>query len=259
MGTSTRSLRAWRSLTTLAEAVIIDDEPFNLWSYNMKFSEDTLNVLKNFSTINPSILFKPGTTLATVSPQKTIMAKATIEEDIPAKGGIYELARLLGVLSLFEEPVVQFKDNHLRVQDEKRTVNYTFADESMIVTPPDKEITFPDPEVEVNAEWNDIQSVLRAAGVMQLPEIALSGHDGNVYIEACDSKNPTADVYNVTIGETDQTFRMIFKVENLKLVNNNYRIKISSKGIAQFESTNQYGPKLQYWIATETNSSYGGN
>jgi len=258
MGSSARTLRNWRGLRTLKEAVIDRDDYFNLWSYNMKFSEDTINVLKNFSTINPSILFKPGQILSTVSPQKTIMAKAVIEEDIPAKGGIYELSRLLGVMSLFEDAVIQFKETHMRVQDSKRAVNYTFAEETMIVTPPEKEITFPNPEVEVTAEWNDVQGVLRAAGVMQLPEIALSGKDGNVLIEAVNSKDPTADIYSVTIGETDKEFRMIFKTENLKLINYNYNIKISSKGIAQFESTNQVGPRLQYWIATETNSSYGG-
>ena len=224
----------------------------------MKLSEDTLNVLKNFSTINPSLLIKPGKTIATVSPQKTIMAVANTDEQFEATGGIYEVSRFLGVLSLFQEPIISFEPTHMEIKDTRRSVNYTFADESMIVTPPEKEIAFPDPDVVIDVDWNDMNNVLRASGVMQLPEIAVIGDGTNISIAAIDSKNPTADTYTQNVSKTDKTFQFIFKIENLKLIDKDYRIEISSKGIAKFTSTNELGAKMIYWIATEVNSTFGG-
>lgn len=222
----------------------------------MNLSEQTINVLKNFSQINPSILFKPGQVLHTVSPQKTVMAKATVDETFPSGGAIYDLNRFLGVLSLFDEPELIFNEQMVVVEKDKKKINYTFADPQMIISPPDKEISFPDPEVTVDVTWSEIQQVLRAASVMQLPEVALIGSSGEVYLSAIDSKNPTADVYSSQVGETNDEFTFIFKVENLKLLNLSYLIQVSERGIAKFTSTNTYGPKIEYWVATEANSTF---
>ena len=49
-------------------------------------------------------------------------------------------------------------------------------------------------------------------------------------------------------------FSMVFKTENLqKLGTSDYDVAISKAGIAHFKSTSK---NIQYWIATETNSSY---
>jgi|TARA_R110000822_G_scaffold304501_6_gene429698 hypothetical protein len=222
----------------------------------MQISEATANVLKNFSQINPSIQFKAGQILRTVSPQKTVMAKATIDDTIPSDGAIYDLNRFMGVLSLFEEPNLVFHTSKVTVEKENRKINYTFADPQMIVTPPEKEINFPDPEVSVSASWSEMSQVLKAAAVMQLPEIAIIGSSGEIHLSAIDSKNPTADVYSAEIGNTNDEFTFIFKVENLKLLNLSYLIEISAKGIAKFTSINTEGCKLEYFVATEMNSIF---
>ena len=54
----------------------------------MKLSEKTLNLLKNFSTINQSILFKKGSSLRTISVMKNILAEAVLEDEIPRDYGI---------------------------------------------------------------------------------------------------------------------------------------------------------------------------
>lgn len=222
----------------------------------MQLCENTMNVLKNYSQINPSIQFKAGQVLATVSPQKTIMAKATIEETFPGEGAIYDLNRFLGVLSLFDEPELFFSDQKVTVQKDKKKINYTYADPQMIITPPEKEITFPDPEVSVEVSWSELQQVLRAASVMGLPEIAIIGSSGEIALSAIDSSNPTADVYSSEVGQTQDEFQFIFKFENLKLMNYNYLVEISDLGIAKFTSVNSYGPKMEYWIATEAKSNF---
>jgi len=222
----------------------------------MNLSENTINVLKNYSQINPSVGFKPGNIIKTISPQKTVMTKATVDETFPSEGAIYDLNRFLGVLSLFDEPELFFHDTKVVVQKDKKKIDYTFADPQMIINPPEKEISFPDPEVSVEIYWSEMQQVLRAAAVMGLPEIAIVGSGGEISLSAIDSKNPTADVYSSDVGETKDTFQFIFKVENLKLMNFNYLVEISDRGIAKFTSVNTYGPKLEYWIATEATSTF---
>jgi len=218
----------------------------------MQLNEHTMDVLKNFSSINPSIVIKPGTTLRTISPQKTIMAVANGKDNFVSEAGIYDLSRFLATVSLFEDPNLDFNDKTIRVMENKRKVDYTLADVSMILQPPEKEITMPPCEVNVDVTWTDLQSVLRAASVLGLPEVAFSGIDGEIILEAVNSKNPTTDRYGVTVGSTSDTFSMYMKVENLKLMPRDYTVNLSSKGLSCFTSDD-----VKYFIAIESNSTFG--
>src|SRR6056300_1384075 len=121
----------------------------------MKFSENTLSVLKNFSGINPSILFKEGNTIRTISPQKTIMAEATIVDKIEGQAAVYDLSRFLSTLSLLDSPDVEFGSDKFIIRSNRSRVNYTYASENMIIVPPSKGVQLPSVEVSVKVEWND--------------------------------------------------------------------------------------------------------
>jgi hypothetical protein len=219
----------------------------------MNFSENTLSVLKNFSGINPSVVFKPGNNIRTISPQKTVMAAAVIDENIESSAAVYDLSRFLATLSLFDSPEIEFGTDKFSITSGRSRVGYTYAAESMIITPPDRDITVPDPEVNVTVNWDDIQKVIRAASVLQLGEVAFKGDGDSVRLAAIDSKNPTADVFDVVVGESDAHFEMIIKTENLRLMPKDYEVALSSKGMAHFK-----GDNIQYWVAIEKNSKFGG-
>lgn len=219
----------------------------------MKISENTINTLKSFSVINQSIMVRPGSKISTMSPAETIIASARVEEEFPTQFCIYELPRFLGVVSLFEDPDFDFTENSVTIRSGKKKTSITYAEPSMIVSPPASDINFPDPEVEFNLAGTDLLNILKAATVMQLPEVAITGSGGNILLEAIDNKNPTADTYSITVGETNKTFRMIFKIENMKLINSDYRVSISSRGLSKF--TND---KLTYFVVTEATSTYEG-
>lgn len=214
----------------------------------MKFSDDTLNVLKSFAQINPGIMFKPGNVLRTISPQRTVAAVATVSDTFEKSAGVYDLTRFHSTLSLFADPDIEFTDSKFVIKSKNTEVNYTYAAESMIVTPPDRDLTYESPTATVNLKWDDIQSVLRAAGVLQLPEVAFVSDGETICLSAVDKKNPTADKYNITLeGKTDQTFEMVIKVDNLKLMHGDYKVHLVSTGLAHF-----IGEKVQYWIAIST-------
>lgn len=223
----------------------------------MKFETRTLQIMKNFASINPSLQFKQGSFITTMSPNKTMMAKAAIKEHIPHTFAIFDLSRFLGVLSLFESPVLNMEERYLNISGGSRQVQYTYADPKLIVTPGDKEIKLPEPEISFSLGSEVLQSIMKAMGVLGLPEIAVSGENGVIRIEAIDSKNPSSDTYSITVDtpiyniDAKAKFRMIFLAENIKVLPENYTLSISSRGLAHFK-----GSDIEYWIATESSSTY---
>jgi hypothetical protein len=217
----------------------------------MKFSERTLTILKSFAGINKSIQMKEGTVLKTITPEKTLIAIANIPDEIPAEACIYDMSRFLSILSLYDDPDVEFHDKYFIISEGRRRTKYVYADISMIHTPPEKEITIPSEDVVVDVKWDDLQSVLKAAGVLQFSEVAFVGESGKCYLKAIDSSNDNADDYDVEIGETDDTFKIIIKTDNLKLLPQDYRVTLCSKGISEFR-----GKDVTYFVAIDSKSTY---
>lgn len=217
----------------------------------MQLSLQTLNILKNFSTINPSIVIKPGNVLTTISPSKTILAKATVPDNFSNLFGVYALNRFLSSLSLFEKPELDFGESSVRISDGAKVSTYHYSDPSIILVPPEKDIKLPSIDAECKLTNKDIQSVLKALGVLDLPEIAVVGDGDRISLQAIDSKNSSSDTYSVDVGESDRVFRAVFRSENLKMIEGDYTLKVSAKGISQF-----IGTDVTYWIAIEASSQF---
>ena len=218
----------------------------------MKIDTNTINVLKNFAKINPSIVIQEGNTLKTISPSKTIMAKAEITTDFPQKFAIYDLNRFLSTLSLFGDPDLKFSEKFVNISDgNKMKTDYVYADENAITKVPEKTINLPSIDVSFELKLENLKEVEKAAGVLQLPEICVSGDGVNIYLKAVDSKNPSSDVFSVQIGDTDKTFNAYFKYENIKIIPGDYEVSICSRGISHFK-----GKEAEYWIAVEQNSTF---
>jgi hypothetical protein len=216
-------------------------------------------MLKNFSDINMSIEIKKGNVLRTVSVQKNILAQAELEDEFPKDFAIYELNRFLGAVSLFDDPELEFNAKSVNIGTTKHSADYVYCDPSMIVTPPENNITFPDPEVKFTLTQDSLSQVMRASNVLGTPEIAIEGGphpNDSIRIKALDVNNDSTDTFQVVLDEkSGHTFRFVFKTENMKMIPGNYDVEISSKGISHFSLQ---GIKLQYWIATESTSSFGG-
>lgn len=217
----------------------------------MKISENTINILKNFATINPSLVVKSGNVLSTISPQKTIFAKATIQENFPKNFAVYELSKFLGALSLFKEPELEFFDDHMKISENKKSIRYVYTDPSMVIAPPEKEVQLPSVDVSFNLTSDDLAKVQRALSILKVPEMSITGEDGTIYVKAINNKVSSSDSFSIAVGVTDKAFNMIFKAENLKMMNSDYEVSVSSKGISQFKSDTAI-----YWVATESQSKY---
>lgn len=218
----------------------------------MKLSEQTIEVLQNFATINQSLLFKSGDVLRTVSPQKTVLAEVTVSDTFETEFGIYDLGQFLSAMTLIDDAELNLGDNSMDINSGNgESITYRYADPSMIVTPPEKGIALPDIDAEFSLSDTILKNVLQAARVLGLPDIIVEGDGTNISISAGDSKNSSMNNYSQNIVESDSTFRHVFKVDNMKMMMLQYNVEISTKGISKFYTEDG---KATYYIATESRS-----
>jgi len=222
---------------------------------NMKLSDNTLTILKNFAGINNSILVKEGNRLRTISVAKNILAEADITEEFPRDFAIYDLNQFLNGLSLHQDPDLDFKEeSYLSIREGKRRVKYFFADPNVIIAPPEKEINLPSQDVCFQLDSASLEKLVKAAAVYQLPDLSAIGEAGVVKLVVRDKKNDTSNEYAIVVGETDQEFTFNFKVENIKIIPGAYDVVVSSKLLSQFTNTRY---NLTYYIALEPDSTFG--
>jgi len=221
----------------------------------MKLSDNTLSVLKNFSTINQSILFKQGNKLRTISVMKNILAEVTIEEELPKDFGIYDLPQFLnGFQMLYSNPDLDFSnDGYVVIREGQSHTQYFFADPSVIITPPDKAIVLPSEDVTFDLSTEQLEKLLKAAALYQLPDLSVVGENGVVKLLVRDKKNDTSNSFSIRVGETDGTFAFNFKVENIKILPGTYGVVVSQKLLSRFTSKNH---ELTYYIALEPDSTF---
>ena len=215
-------------------------------------TKPTIEVLKNFCSINKSIVIKPGNQIATLSINKNILAIADVEEQFDSQISIYDLVVFLGGLSLFDQPKIDTTDsNYVTVSDQrgKSKTRFFYADPDIITQPPEKEITIPSVDVKFRLEAGILQQLQRAAMVYQLPDLCLYGDGTEMSLCVTDKKNDTSNSYSVQVGSTDNEFCYCFKVENLKLLAGDYNVTISKQNVALFQ-----GSGIKYFIALEPNA-----
>jgi len=221
---------------------------------NMKLSESTVNLLKNFSSINQSILFKQGNKLRSISVMKNILVEAEIAEEFPKDFGIYDLNQFLNGLSLHSAPDLDFtRDEFVVIKEGKMRSKYFFADPTVIVSPPEKEITLPTEDVCFELTSQQLEKLKKAASVYQLPDISVIGENGVIKLVARDKKNDTSNDFSIIVGETNSEFVFNFKEENLKIIPGAYDVIVSSKLLSRFTNKNV---NVCYYIALEPDSTF---
>jgi hypothetical protein len=200
----------------------------------MKLSENTLSVLKNFSSINTGIVFKQGNVLRTISKQQNILAKATVGEAFDDDFVIYDLNRFLSLLGSLKDPEIAVNSTakNIKVKSGGSQTVYGLSDEAMVVAPPAKEIKVDNAEVNFKLTKDDFAQVMKMAGVLGLPNLAVRGDRSKISIAALDVKNQDSDVFWIEVGDTTAEFQMVFVTENFKMIPGNYAVAISSKGIS---------------------------
>lgn len=225
----------------------------------MKLSDNTITVLKNFGSINSGIFLKQGKVVKTVSPGKNILAQATVSDEIPNDFGIYDVNEFLSVVSLHKNDLeLNFDSKNVVISGLKgrSKIKYRACDASMIVTPPEKNLQMPSPEISFDLSAEDFRWIMDAANVLGSPQICVESDGETVSINTIDTSNDSAHTESLTLetNGTGSKYKMIFKTENIsKVLPGPYEVKISSQGISHFKNKSV---AVEYWITTEVGSSF---
>jgi len=221
----------------------------------MKLSDDTINVLKNFSGINQSLQFKAGNTLRTISPLKTIFVEATVGETFTKEFALYDLNKLLAKVSLYKGADVSFGDDKITIatENKKKSDYIKYCSPKVIVTPPEKSISLGTADCSFSLSQEDIDWMKKSAGISGSPNFIFESDGDTVYFIATDVKDDASDQSKIEIGAGNGSkFKVVMKVENFKLMDGSYEVSIAKKGLACFKHTSV---AINYFIAIEAASS----
>lgn len=219
----------------------------------MFISQETLSILKNFSTINQNLLIKAGSTIKTLSSMKDLLGKATITETFERDVPIYDLSQFLNCLSLIPGAEVNLLEDYIEITDGANSINYRYAEPSVIQTPPDKELSLPSEDVCFVLKQEDLETLKKAAAVLQIPDVSISGDGETIKVVVSDKKNSGSNSYEIEVGETSENFEFVLKVESLKIISGDYDVTISSSMLSRFEHRSS---NLVYYIAIDPSNSF---
>jgi hypothetical protein len=224
----------------------------------MKLSPETTAILKNFATINPSLYFEEGSTISTISPVKNILVDATIQETIPKSFGIYDLNNFLSVTSLFKDGSdLEFDDHHVIIRGGRSKIKYRFTDRDMIVLPPDRRPNMDIVDITFTLTKDDLSWLIKTASVLSSSHLAVESDGSVVSLVTFDESNDASNTNSMEMSEIDPkgiSFKLIFKIESLKLIPDTYEIGINHAGISVWKSSTT---DITYYITLEKSSKFG--
>ena len=216
-------------------------------------SKKTLDVLKNFSTINSSIVFRKGSTVRTISNAENILAKFTGEEVFPTDFAIYDLSQFLSGISLFNDPQLEFTSNDfVSIRGGRTSAKYYFSDpEITLKSAPEKNVNFPGADLQFNLSGEELIQLQKASAVYSLPDLTFQSEEGldTIKLILRDKENDTSNTYDLTVaGSSTGTYSLDVKIENIRLLPGDYTVKVSKHLISEWTNTNV---DLTYYIALE--------
>ena len=147
----------------------------------MKLSKQTFAILKSMAGINSNLHVLPGNELVCVNVGKSVMFNAVVEENFTTEFAIWDLNQFLGTYSLFNDPTVDFGDTSLRIESGRQSCEYNYADPRLVegCRPPNK-LNLPEIKVTFDLSQQEINDILRASAVMQLPDIMFTNEENKV-------------------------------------------------------------------------------
>lgn len=219
----------------------------------MQISGLTLEILKNFSAINPIFSFDgDGNVIRTKSAGGEIVAFCEIEESLPEMY-IYDLRAFLQTISLVgENASFEFNPNGVVINSQvgKRKANFAFCAKELVV-PVKKTANIPPADVVVEISKETMNGILTAARTIGVSEIVVRQNGSTLLLCAEAAKNEgnsnsfSIELDAVTTPGNSKSFS--FKVDSFKFISAAYTLSISDKGIAEFKTVLGNGKALKYW------------
>lgn len=214
----------------------------------MKLSNETVELLKNFATINQGIVFKEGNNLRTISILKNIFAVAEIPDTLPRDFAVYDLNEYLSTLSLFGNSAdLDYKDDHILIKSGASKIKYFYSSPSVVVSPPDRDIVMTDPELEFELTAADLSQIQKAASALKLKELSITNGTLTALNKQGVGNQISIDV-EMNVHQAGTVERLV-NIENLKLLDGAYDVRVFAKAV---EFKHKVKPGLVYLVSVES-------
>ena len=213
----------------------------------MRLSKETYTILKNFAAINSNILIQPGNVLKTVSAGKNIYVEAKVTEDFDIDVPIWDLNKFLGIVSMFNNPDLEFHDTYVVITNGRSSVTYYYSEPSLL-TVPTREIKMPTTVIRFDLDEKDLNEILKASSVLQVSDLRMVGADGKFTISVDDSGQSTSNSFEIVIDEnyTGKDFEGTVNVSEMKFIPGSYSVELTDTIISKFTHKSL---DLSYYIA----------
>jgi len=220
----------------------------------MKLSDETIEILKNFATINQGLVVKPGSVLKTITPSRSVLAISRVVESFPVSFALYDLNKFLAKLSLYRDAELEFETDRIVIKsdDGKRTDYIKYSSPEVVKGPPDKELVMDKPDYEFTLTQEDLIWQRKSAGISGSENFVFRGDGKHIYLQSNTIKDDSSDLSSTVIGDTDGVFSCVLQVANFKLLDGAYNVKLSKAGLTKFEHTTK---NVQYYVAVESGLS----
>lgn len=223
----------------------------------MQLRSETVNVLKNFSSINTNLVIRRGNKIETMSPSNDIIAAFEADDEFDTQLSIFNLNEFLGVLGAFEKPELELEDKYVLIRQGRQNVKYVYAEESLLITAPKNQekivAALANPSVSFNLSDTTLAKLQKMSGILGAEDLAVIGDGSKITLKVLDKKNPNSNEFELdTEVSTDKVFQVNFKMDKLRILQGSYTIDIT-KRVSKF--TND-GIKLYYYIAVESDSVF---
>tara|TARA_B100002019_G_scaffold150274_1_gene129325 strand:+ start:735 stop:1454 length:720 start_codon:yes stop_codon:yes gene_type:complete len=227
----------------------------------LTISEETYQILVNFSTINSSIVFKKGNLIRTIANAENILGEYVSEEYIPQDFAIYDLSEFISAIGICARdnslPTLHFdNDDYVTIKGGNLSIRYYFSDPQITLkVAPEKEVKFPGSNISFTINQSDLKNLRDALAKFNLPEVLFRSRDGKVTVHGVDTENATSNTFWMDFpgGQSTGDFDLTLNTENLRVARNyDYHVKVSEHLLSEWAVV---GPtkdlQLKYYIALE--------
>ena len=196
---------------------------------SIKFSSRTLEILRNFSTICPSIIIQPGKSVYT-SRDNSIIAWAEVEEEFTHQISIYRLANFLSVVERMDDAHVEIGEHVAIIKNKRSRVKYKYTDPVNIKF--DKKPVVGKKASEIGRfiggmTSQDIQNIRKMASTLELQSIQIVCKSGKVFLKICkETGDGNTFEVGITKGLQSEDFCYTMDITRLVMMQTGYSVYI---------------------------------
>lgn len=222
----------------------------------MKLSKSTLEILKNYSKISKTIIFREGNFLVTRSADESVVSYVTLEDSFPQSCCIFDLNEFLAIISMYNEDVeLTFHDTFVDIVSGSNKLTYYLANKRIYDSvssniPKNKVNLGQEPSLAFDLKATDLQNIIKTAALLNLESLEFSNK--GVEVKVPESKGTGFNHLFIKLpveGETSQ--KASISVQNLFMVKGDYRVEVYiDKKVARFIA--QDGSDLEYFVMFKT-------